>query len=50
MDWVIPTEEVLARLSRLVEQPELPSKKVVRPQGKFRARLRWFASQFRHAA
>lgn len=50
MDWVIPTDEVLARLSSLEEEPELPPEKIVRPRGKFRTRLRRFASQFRRAA
>jgi hypothetical protein len=50
MDWVIPTDEVLARLSRLEEESELPPKEIVGSRGKFRARLRRFASQFRHAA
>jgi len=50
MDWVIPTDEVLARLSRLEEESELPPKKIVASREKFSARLRRFASQFRHAA
>lgn len=50
MDWVIPTEEVLSRMSMLEEKVAESAKKVVRSRGKFRTRLRQFASHFRHAA
>jgi hypothetical protein len=49
MDWVIPTEEVLARMSMLQEQDSLPST-IARPREKFSARLKKFAAQFRRAA
>jgi len=49
MDWVIPTEEVLARMATL-EQENLPRKPVTRSPEKFSARLRKFATQFRPAA
>jgi hypothetical protein len=49
MDWVIPTDEVLARISMLEEKSRTP-KEVMRPRGKFSARLRRLASQFKHAA
>ena len=50
MDWVIPSDEVLARMSTLEEKAAPPEKKVVRSGGKFRTRLRRFASHFRRAA
>jgi hypothetical protein len=50
MDWVIPTDEVLARASMLEEKVAVSERKVVRSRGRFRTRLRWFASHFRHAA
>ena len=50
MDWVIPNEQVLARMSML-EEDAVPSKRSkVAPREKFSARLRRFALQFRHAA
>ena len=50
MDWVIPTDKVLERLSILEEQ-ELPSIKSARPsREKFYTRLRRFATHFRPAA
>jgi hypothetical protein len=49
MDWVIPTDEVLARMSMLLEQDALPSI-TLRPREKFSARLKKFATQFRPAA
>ena len=50
MDWVIPTDEVLARLSMLEPEENLPRKPVARAREKFSARLRRFATQFRGAA
>jgi len=50
MDWVIPTEEVFSRMKMLEEKVVVPAKKVVRSPGKFRTRLRQFASHFRRAA
>jgi hypothetical protein len=50
MDWVIPTDEVLARMSMLEEEEPLPRKKVARSREKFSARFRKFAMQFRPAA
>ena len=50
MDWVIPNDEVLARMSTLqVEEPLMP-KVINRPREKFSARLKKFATQFRPAA
>jgi hypothetical protein len=48
MDWVIPTDEVLARMSMLQEQDSLPS--TARPREKFSVRVKKFAAQFRPAA
>ena len=50
MDWVIPTDQVLARTSMLQEQAELQRTKIARSREKLRVRLRKFAVQFRHAA
>jgi len=51
MDWVIPSDEVLARMSMLqAEDGSLPSPAAARPREKFAARLRKFATQFRPAA
>jgi hypothetical protein len=50
MDWVMPTDEVLARMSMLQERDSLPPKETARPHEKFSARLRKFAMQFRPAA
>jgi hypothetical protein len=51
MDWVIPTDEVLARMSMLQEEEEtLPQKSITRSRKKFSARLRKFATHFRPAA
>lgn len=50
MDWVIPTDQVLARTSMLQEQAELQRTKIPRSREKLRVRLRKFAVQFRHAA
>ena len=50
MDWVIPTDQVLARTSMLQEQAELQRARITRPREKLRVRLRKFAVQFRHAA
>ena len=51
MDWVIPTDEVLSRISQLKEEKALPRKKIAaRPREKFSTRLRKFALQFRQAA
>ena len=50
MDWVIPTDEVLARASILEEKVAVSAEKVVRSREKFRTRWRRFASQFRSAA
>ena len=50
MDWVMPTDEVLARMSMLQERDSLPPKGTARPHEKFSARLRKFAMQFRPAA
>jgi hypothetical protein len=50
MDWVIPTDEVLARLSMLQAGDSLPSIATARPREKFAARLKKFAAQFRPAA
>src|SRR5437016_5380256 len=49
MDWVIPTDQVLARMSML-EEEALPLKASARPREKFSARVRRFATQFRPAA
>lgn len=50
MDWVIPTDEVLARMGRLEEQESLPRKPIRPPREKLSARLRKFALYFRQAA
>src|SRR2546423_380206 len=50
MDWVIPTDEVLARMSMLQEQENSRRKPAARSREKFSARLRRFATQFRPAA
>jgi len=51
MDWVIPTDQVLARMSILEQEEEaLPLKASARPREKFSARVRRFATQFRPAA
>jgi hypothetical protein len=51
MDWVIPTDEVLARMSMLQDDEESLSRKVIgRPRQKLSARFRKFARQFRRAA
>lgn len=50
MDWVIPTEQVLARMSMLEEQETLPRKtNPPRRREKITQRLLKFAQQFRHA-
>ena len=49
MDWVIPTDEVLARMSML-EEEALPPKEAPRSREKFSTRVRKFAMQFRPAA
>jgi len=50
MDWVIPTDEVLARLSRIEEREILPRRSTPPRRGKLTQRLLKFAQQFRHAA
>ena len=50
MDWVIPTDEVLARMSMLQEEETLPPKATTRSREKFSTRFRKFAMQFRPAA
>ena len=50
MDWVIPTDEVLARMSMLQGEAALPPKATTRSREKFAARVRKFAMQFRPAA
>jgi hypothetical protein len=50
MDWVIPTDEILERISILEGERSLPRKSSVTSREKFTARLRRFAQQFRHAA
>jgi hypothetical protein len=50
MDWVIPTDEVLARMSMLEEEEPLPRKAAAGSREKFSARLKKFATQFRPAA
>jgi len=50
MDWVVPTDEVLARMARLEEQEALPRKSVRPPREKLTTRLRKFALHFRQAA
>lgn len=50
MDWVIPTDEVLARILLAEEKIGTETKTVVRPREKFSARLRKLALQFRPAA
>ena len=50
MDWVIPTDEVLTRMSMLPEEDTLSRKTTARPREKFSTRFRKFAMQFRPAA
>src|SRR6266568_1400600 len=50
MDWVIPTDEVLARMSMLEEEALPPKKTTARSREKFSTRFRKFAMQFRPAA
>jgi hypothetical protein len=51
MDWVIPSDEVLARMSMLPKEDESsPSTPAGRPREKFTARLKKFTAQFRPAA
>jgi len=50
MDWVIPDDAVLARMSMLEEEETAPLKTVVHAREKFTTRLKRFATQFRPAA
>ena len=50
MDWIIPTDEVLARMSMLKEGESLPRKPANEAREKFSVRLRRIATQFRPAA
>ena len=50
MDWVMPTDEVLARMSVLEEKETLLPKPAARSRERFSARLKKFAIQFRPAA
>lgn len=50
MDWVIPNDKVLARMSMLEETESLPAKPVAHSREPFAARLRRFATHFRPAA
>jgi hypothetical protein len=50
MDWVIPSDEVLARMSVSQEEDSLPPTAGARPRQKFSERLKKFATQFRPAA
>jgi hypothetical protein len=50
MDWVIPTDQVLERLSILQEPESAPPRPIARSREKFSARLRRFATQFHRTA
>jgi len=50
MDWVIPTEQVLRRMSMLQQQESPVAKNSGGSRKNFYARLRRFATQFRPAA
>jgi len=50
MDWVIPTDEVLARMSMLKDGESPQPKRATRARGKFTTRLLKLATQFRPAA
>jgi len=50
MDWVIPNDQVLARMSMLEEEETAAAKTVVHAREKFTTRLKRFATQFRPAA
>jgi hypothetical protein len=50
MDWVIPTDVVLERMSILESAKSLPRTSSVQSREKFAARLLRFALQFRRAA
>ena len=50
MDWVIPTDEVLARIIVAEQRPASEKKIAVRSRPRLSERLRKFALQFRAAA
>jgi hypothetical protein len=50
MDWVIPSDQVLARMSMLEEEETPPRKTPARSREKLSVRFRKFAQQFRPAA
>jgi hypothetical protein len=50
MDWVIPTDAVLARIARMEEHPTLPRRSAPHRRPKLATRLLKFAQQFRPAA
>src|ERR1700716_728988 len=50
MDWVIPSDEVLARMSMLQAEDALSPKTTSQHREKFASRFRKFAMQFRPAA
>ena len=50
MDWVIPTDEVLARMSMLPDDGPLPRKAAAPSRERFATRLKKFATHFRRAA
>jgi len=50
MDWSVPSDAVLARMSMSQDDEPLPSKAANRSREKFSERLKRFATQFRPAA
>ena len=50
MDWVIPTDAVLARIARMEEYPTSPRRSTPQRRRKLTTRLLKFAQQFRPAA
>ena len=51
MDWVIPSDQMLARISLLEEEKSLPRRKtIMQAREKFSVRLRKLTSHFRRAA
>ena len=50
MDWVIPSDQVLARMSMLEEAEVTRARPTTRVRGKFTTRLLKLADQFRPAA
>lgn len=50
MDWAIPSEQVLDKMSMMEEKKSAPPRKFVQSREKFSARLRKLTTHFRRAA